>query len=165
MADPVTLSMIAIGLGVGAIGMGAGTSVMSQRYNAEAARMAAKSAQEQAAIVEAQQREASKRLMATARARLGTTGVMVEGSPLQVLTESARQAEMDALNVRYTGQLNATALRSQAKLYEKQIPFTILGGVLKAGSLTAGGLSEMPSDGKTDLSWQSKYFEGGYFKK
>lgn len=62
-----------------------------------------------------QQREATK-IMGGMRAAYGAAGVTVEGSPLDVIEESAGQAELDRLTILYNGELKATGLQDNAAL-------------------------------------------------
>lgn len=75
----------------------------------DAAKQNAANAVESAQIHEDQQRLADKRTLASAHAIIGASGVQLTGSPLDVMAESARQAEMNALIIRRGGQLEAHA--------------------------------------------------------
>lgn len=72
----------------------------------------------QSALIEAQSRETAQRASAArqigaTRAAIGKSGATSEGTPLLVLAESAANAEIDALNTRYTGERQATLYRTQ----------------------------------------------------
>jgi hypothetical protein len=88
-------------------------SAKGQLAAGDAANAAAKenaaNAVETAGIQENQQRLADQRTLATGRADIGASGVQASGSPLDVMAESARQAEMNALIIRRGGQLQAHA--------------------------------------------------------
>lgn len=93
--------------------IGGGISTVGQIVSGNAADNAAKAnasaATESAAISEAQQRQQDLRTIASGKAIIGASGVTASGSPLDVLAESARQAEINALNIRRSGQLQANA--------------------------------------------------------
>ena len=72
----------------------------------------------QSALIESQSRENAQRASASrqigaTRAAIGKSGATSEGTPLLVLAESAANAEIDALNTRYTGERQATLYRTQ----------------------------------------------------
>ena len=124
-ADPVTAFVAA---NAGAISL-AGTAVsvigaisqsrtasQSSKYNAEIANQNAVASRQQAAAnAEAADKEARKRLGAI-EANVGASGIAMEGSPLDILKESARTAEMDRLNIIYGGEVRATGYGNTAAL-------------------------------------------------
>lgn len=63
---------------------------------------------------EAQQRTRARFLLADQRARYGAAGVMIEGSPLEVLAFSAGQLELDALTIRTNTATRVSDLQAQA---------------------------------------------------
>ncbi len=69
---------------------------------------------EDAAIAEEQQREVDRQTISTFRAGVGARGVTLKGSPLVVMAESIRQAELNALNIRRRGALRAGDLIDRA---------------------------------------------------
>lgn len=97
--------------------LGTVTSAVGQIQQGNAADAVAKQnadrSIEDAQIKEQQQRLADTRTLATARAITGASGVEISGSPLDVMAESARQAEMNALIIRRGGQLDAQAQLQQ----------------------------------------------------
>lgn len=121
MASPVTLGMMAIG----------GSSLLSAfsqyqageayevagDYNARILEQQAVAARHSAAFEEVKQRREARRLKAAQRARYGKAGVVItEGSPLTVLTETAAEAELDALAIRYAGEVKAKGYEAQAEM-------------------------------------------------
>lgn len=74
---------------------------------AEAANYNAQTALEEARIEEARRRAEGARAMGTLRASISKAGVTMEGTPLSVITESAANAEIDALNAQWSGQREA----------------------------------------------------------
>lgn len=106
---------------------GGAVSAYGQLYQGEASAAAAEfNAQiaEQNAIdsiARAKEEERRHRVMARKqigdmRASFGASGVAMEGSPLEVMQESAANAELDALSIRHEGEARATAFRNEARL-------------------------------------------------
>jgi len=121
-----TLMTVGTGLGVlGAVRSGQAAS-MAGRYNAETSMM-------EGAARESAIRDQAGRSMAATRAAIGKSGVTTAGTPLMVLAESAANAEIDALNARYTAGRAATlsTMRGQA---DRRAAFTQAGTSLLAGA-------------------------------
>jgi hypothetical protein len=93
----------------------------------------------QSALIESQSRESAQRAQAarqlgTMRAAIGKSGATSEGTPLLVLAESAANAEIDALNTRFTGQRQADLYRAQGANARKQGNITAGASLLTAAS-------------------------------
>jgi DNA repair ATPase RecN len=88
--------------------------------NAANARQNASDAIEQARLNEVQQRKDSYKVISSARADYGASGATLEGSPMDVLEQSSRNAELDALTIRYGGQVRANAYERDAKISEME---------------------------------------------
>lgn len=80
------------------------------------------------------QRDQAARQLGTMRAAIGKSGATSEGTPLLVLAESAANAEIDALNTRYTGQRQADIYRAQGANARKQGNITAGASLLTAAS-------------------------------
>jgi hypothetical protein len=85
-------------------------------YNKKVAQNQAQAAKDAAAIAEEQQREDYRRHAASQRALLGASNVSNEGSPLSVMLDSAQQAELDSLRIRYGGASQAVGHQADAQL-------------------------------------------------
>ena len=97
---------------------------------------------DKAAYDEEMHRERVRKLISSQRAAYGASGVDIEGSPLLLLEDTAAQGEMDALAIRYGGEVEASQKRSQAELYELQGKNAKKASYYKAGSsLLSGGAS------------------------
>lgn len=95
-------------------------------------------------------RLAGRRLQGRQRAAIAKSGFRLEGTPLEVMAESAKNIEMDAINMRIQGQYQAAQLRTQAK-FQKDLAKasgqagligaigSVLSGGAQAGSIWAGG--------------------------
>lgn len=92
-----------------------------------AAQFNADSARQEAASREAAQRSAAQRQLGSIRAGVSKSGATMEGTPLTVLSESAANAEIDALNTQYSGQ-------REAALYESKARNSRSAGYLRAGT-------------------------------
>lgn len=113
------MSWAAIGVGLNVAGslFGGASKSSAYKYNAAVARQNAEIARQQGiAAVEAQQRDAARRIGA-ATAAYGASGVQMDvGSPVDVLVDSARNAELDRLTVQYNYALRALGYQQQEKL-------------------------------------------------
>lgn len=131
-------------------------------YNRAVANQAAVAADANAAAVarseaawEEQQREKNLRLQGAQKAGFGAAGVLMEGSPLDVLGQTVKDQEMDIWTQRYNYDVEAANYRNQASRFRSQAGFydfetkrqeamgdyAVGAGVLGAGTslLTTGG--------------------------
>lgn len=112
-------------------------------YNARVARQNARNAAIDANAQEAQVRRDARAIAGDAIAAMGASGsALGTGSALDLLRESATNAEMDALNIRRRGAYEYAAGRAEARMARRQGAFTLASSVLKAGSQVAGGMQE-----------------------
>jgi alkanesulfonate monooxygenase SsuD/methylene tetrahydromethanopterin reductase-like flavin-dependent oxidoreductase (luciferase family) len=133
-------------LGIAVSVLGALSSASAERraanFNAAAAeRDAAVARQNAAADAQAQSREARRRIGA-ARAAYGAAGVALEGSPLDVLEQSAAEAEMDKLNILYKGELQAMGYDDSAALSRSRAKDATTAGLFRAGSTVLTGAAK-----------------------
>lgn len=141
MGDPVTWMMVASTV----IGTGATvTSGIQQSNQAEAeadlANQNAKAAAQQAAAAEDATRRRSRSILARQRAAIAESGIGFGGSSEVLQQDSAVQAELDALNVRYEGRLRGLGLRADANIASQRGRNAMTGSVLSAtGQLLGGG--------------------------
>jgi hypothetical protein len=119
---------------------------IAYEYNAKVAQQNAEiSRQQGVAAVEAQQRQAA-RAIGSAMAAYGASGVQMDvGSPVDVLVDSARMAELDKLTTQYNYALRAIGYEAQGKLdllgaksARTSALFQAFGEIAKAGA-GAGG--------------------------
>jgi hypothetical protein len=115
----------AAGYAITAIGAGASAYGQVQQghdqarmaaYNAKLAERNAKIAKENATYEARQKRKETARLIGKQRALYSKSGVTMEGSPLDVLQETAAQGEMDALMIERGYAQQGAAHTSQAQL-------------------------------------------------
>jgi hypothetical protein len=148
---------MATALMIGATALSAYGQYQQSRYQSSMAKASAKVAEQQGernaqlALQEGAQREAS--LRKKARAQQGTnikniamSGVTMTGSPLLVMTETAKEVEEEAYGIRRSAQISADTARYQGQLsawgYEQQAQQARTGGYLgTAATLMQGGSS------------------------
>jgi hypothetical protein len=104
-------------------------------YNSQIALQNAQIAEQQSgAASEAQQRDASRKIGA-ATAAYGASGVQTDSaSAMDVLAESARNATLDNLTLKYNYALKAAGLKNQAALSEAEGEYASTASVLNAFS-------------------------------
>lgn len=104
----------------GAVGIYAEGSLAEEvgKYNALVARQNAALIRQQTVTEETRYRQSARKELGAMRAAYGASGVTMAGSPTAVLLESAKNAELNALNIRRGGRLQALALESEAELAE-----------------------------------------------
>lgn len=88
--------------------------------NAQLLRTQAATARQQAGLDEEAQRRDARRFLGTQRAAVGQAGIGYGGSVADLLEDSAVQAELDALNIRYGGELQATDILNQANMSDTE---------------------------------------------
>ena len=110
MADPITWMSVRWRVGLmGAMGAPAQgeSAAAAQEFNAQIAGRNAGLARQAAAHDASIQERQSRMQLGAIRAAFGKSGVMVDGSPLDVLEMSARHAEQDRQQILYKGELKA----------------------------------------------------------
>lgn len=139
-------------LGLGATGLSAVGSLAqgnqqaaAAEYNAEVSRAEGQAAEAAAGLEETQFRRKADKLFSNQRALYGTSGIATEGSPLEVMADTAAKAELDALAIRYGGQVAKSRAYSQASMDE------LMAKQIKSSS--------MINAGTTILTGASRYFD------
>ena len=122
MADPVTIMLVASSAmqAVGAIQQGKAAEAQAQaqananRYNAQVKEMQAGVERQQANVREDQQRRRARQVLAQQQAAVAQSGTGFMGSNLDVIDQSSYMAELDALTMRYEGEMRAKGLLAEA---------------------------------------------------
>lgn len=109
-------------------------SASVQRRNAEAARA-------KAFVESERKRRDTKRILAINRARIGSAGLAIEGSPLDALTDFAAEGELDALLIEYAGELGSIGREEQAALFRARAGQAQTAGTITAASTLLSGAS------------------------
>lgn len=127
--------------GVGAVG--ALASANNQAIGqSQASKVTAKTIKQNAAFEEAQARRRASMSMGSMVATSAASGVDVtSGSPLFMELDSARQAELDAMNIRRQGDLASQAKRFEARMARAQIPGNFLSAAARGGSILSNWAS------------------------
>lgn len=90
---------------------------------------------------EEQQRRQNRQFLGAQRAALAQAGIGVDGSAYDIARQSAINAELDALDIRYEGQLRSKNLRDQATITRFEGKQAKTAGYLGAGAAILGGVS------------------------
>jgi hypothetical protein len=106
----------------------------ASQYNARVAEQNATAARQKAAFDEQLRREQLERVQAAARAAIGKSGSDFSGSALDLMAQNAAQAELDALAIRYGGEVRAAGQENQAQLDRAQASQARTGGYFGAGA-------------------------------
>jgi hypothetical protein len=173
----IGIAAAAAGTAVSAVGQAsAGANAQSAaNYNAQVDVANAKNTLVSGDIAEAQQRYQDRVTLAEGRAAVGASGVTMSGSPMDVMAQNAREAELNALNIRRNARLTAQSqlMGAQASILSGQaaksasnfnIASTLLTGATKVATGVIGlkGTNGAPvplvqpnAAGGTDLSTSS----------
>lgn len=106
-------------------------------YNAEVARVRAEDIKRIATIEYNQEKAVNQRIVGAQKAAYGASGVAMEGSPMNVMLNSALKGEYNALLRKYSTLSEASALESQAGIFEEQ---ALLARQRRLGSILTSGL-------------------------
>lgn len=133
--------LMGIGAVLGAVGsiQQASAQASAAKHNARVGEQNARMAADQAKEDERMQRIRGMKALGTTRAGFGAAGVTLEGTPLDVLEESAAAIELDALKIRHGGEVQAAAYRNGASLDRAQASAAKTSGYLSATSALLGG--------------------------
>ena len=116
---------------------------MARDANAKGLAAEAVSAEQNAAYQEGNFRRQATLVQGEANAQAAASGVsLTSGTTLFHELDRAKQAEIEALNIRRTGQVQAQGLRFASKMERRKIPFDIIGGVTGSGASAVGGYSQ-----------------------
>ncbi len=142
MCEPMTI-VAAVTAVVGAIStiQQGRAQAASARYNAAIADRNAVIARQQAAEEARRIRDAGARALGQQRTAFAAAGVTAEGTPLEVLGDTAASVELDALTARYSGEVEATDYMARANLLRSQARSAERSAMFGAGTslLTSAG--------------------------
>ena len=111
--------------------------------NAEIAKADAAATEQKTQYDETAHRENVKRILSRQRALYGSSGVEMQGSPLLVMQDTAAQGEMDALAIRYGGDVEAARKRSEANVMKMQGKSAERLGMIGAGTTLLSGAGQI----------------------
>jgi len=162
---------MATGLAIGGLalqGIGSQQSAAQQKqagetgaaigeFNAQVAEQNAKIAKANAVAEEIKIRQGAKRLKGKQTAAYAASGVDVgEGSPLIALADTAREAELQALDVRTKGEIQATGFEQEA------VGQRFTGGQLQQGGIAASQATILSGAGRTLASGYKLKQQGAF---
>ena len=128
-------------------------------YNARVAEQGAQAATDRAAYDETAHRAEIRRILSKQRAAYGRSGVDVSGSPLLVLEDTAMEGELDAMAIRYGGEVEAARKKSEASLLRQQGRNIRTASYFQAGSTLLTGAGRVYENrlkqAKTPSPWMS----------
>lgn len=118
--------------------------------NADIQEMNARVATQQATEEESRLRTRARQIISEQRAGVAESGFALSGSTLDMLEQSEREAELDALTIRYKGHLARAGLLADADQQRAQAGTAraagragLLTGLLGTGAAAAGGRAEL----------------------
>lgn len=124
---------------VGSLAQGQAQAKMAE-YNAVLARRNARLTLEQAKREAYLVRKEGFKSLGATRAAVGASGLTLEGSFRDVLSESAMNVKRDEMTVKYQGQLSAINFEIEARQQEQFAKVAKIGGAINAASsLLSGG--------------------------
>lgn len=127
---------------VGALNQGQQASDAAN-YNAAVANNNAIAARQQAESNAAAQQRKARINQGAMVAAYGASGVGTEGSPMDILEQSASMAELDRQNILYGGELKAGGYQATAGLELMRAENAQKGGMFNAASALLSGASKM----------------------
>jgi hypothetical protein len=126
---------------VGAVAQGSQQQAMANQ-NARMYELNARYAIDSAAIEEANNRRRTNQLMGNQRVAYAKSGVTSSGTPLLVGEDTAIQGELDALTVRYNGQIKSNQAKYQASMAKWQGKQAFNQGLFSAAGTLLGGAAK-----------------------
>lgn len=137
LAAPLMIASTAFSA-IGSIAQGNAANAAAQA-NANALTQQAEAENRAAGAREEAQRRQNRQFLGGQRAALAQAGIGVNGSAYDVARQSSINAEMDALNIRYEGELAAKGLRDQATMQRFEGKQAKTAGYLGAGAAILQG--------------------------
>lgn len=160
MSEAVLLKMMVAGAALDFVGgmQAASAEKEANQFNAALARREAEQERRAAQAAAERQAEEDRRLMGTMRARMGSSGVdSTSGSAMELLAQTAAQADADYRQILYNGESAATALEGEASLYGLYGDAAYASGVSNAFASAGKGIYGYYSATKKPAPKKSKY--------
>ena len=155
--DPFTIIML-IGMAISALGSYKAGQAQEKaaEYNAQVAERQATAATQKAAFEEEMRREKGRKLSASQRAAAGATGITME-SFSDVFAQTALDTELDALAIRYGGDIGSSMYRSEATGQRFAGAQAKKAGILSAGATLLTGAATVMGASKSGLNKPREY--------
>lgn len=146
-ADPLTLLLIASS-GLQAVGniQQANAESSAAQFNAQVADQNENLALSQAKERQDRLRRSFAREQGALRAGFGKAGVSLEGSPLEVLENSAREAALEIETAGFEGLLQARGFRNESTLERSRAKNAKTRGVIGAGTALLSGATNIKAN-------------------
>lgn len=134
MAEAALIGLFSAGIGMSAMGEKQKGEAQAAwlKYDSALAKREAEITEKKTSYEVASLRRQGEKFKAEQRATVGASGVRLEGSPLEVLAETASEIERDALMTRYAGKVEEKKYMAQSALLKTQGKYA-----KKAGNLSA----------------------------
>lgn len=150
--DPKTILTVASTAlqALGAISQGAAAKSAAS-YNAQLAEREAATARDTAAYEEQKSRDQARKVLGAQRSAFSKAGVTLEGTPLEVLAETAAEAEADALMIRRAGSIAEARSLAEAAQQRMAGRAAMTKGIMSAGGRLLGGGAKALTKGDTKM--------------
>jgi hypothetical protein len=135
------ISVVGTTVAVGGQIMGAIAAKNQADYEAAIADRNAEAARLQAQEDAARFRVDTRRRLASTRAAFGASGLILEGSPIDLLGDAAVQGELDALTIEHGGRVRAQAFGAEAEAASMRGTASLIGGFGRASDTLLGGIA------------------------
>lgn len=141
MGGPFAVGLLGAGISAAsALASGFGES-RAYSQNARVSEQNADIIRTKGAYDERQQQAQANRLLAEGRVAVAKSGGTMSGSALDVMADSAAQAEMDRQAIRYNTDIDVLGQQSQASMYKSQAKRARTMGLIGAGTALLGGIT------------------------
>lgn len=155
-ASPIFTALSTAFSVVGAISS-ANSEAAAYKYNAKIAERNAVISRQQAAADVDRQRRIADKAIGGIKASYAASGVTMEGTPLDIVEESAAQAKLDELNIKYNGELQAMGFENSAALDRARASNAKTSGYMAAGSSLLLGANKTYQAYKANGGWMPKF--------
>lgn len=143
MSDPVTWLWIATAVSGGTTLASGYQQSQVAEAESDLAKENAKAAAEQASAAEDATRRRNRSILARQRAAIAESGIGFGGSSETLQQDSAVQAELDALNIRYEGRLRGLGFQTDANVARQRSRNAMAGGALSTAGQLLGGAADV----------------------
>ena len=145
MSDPVTWLILGGLVSAGGTIYSATKQAEAADFNAQLAEETAQQERENAAREESRYHRQSRSFMSTGQSLYAMSGLRLdEGSPRDVLMDSARELEMDALAIKAGAEARSLYYQRQAELERRRGETALVSGMIGAGTSLLSDFSSYP---------------------
>lgn len=141
-AATVAGSLASVASAAGSLSQGRSQAAI-HASNANVSRQTAAAVQRQTEYAVQQNRAQADQLAGRQRVLIAKSGVDLDGSPLQVMEDTASQVQRDALAIRYAGDVRSAQADGQAALDGMQADSSLTAGYMGAGASVLSGASQL----------------------